>query len=97
MVEAGGPGAPRDARHQPRRRDRAAAPRRGVNGGRAALASAGSGPTLDAIYILHYIISGKAAGLRYAFHDYPTMLVFDADGRPAPPFNVSVPFRSTGK
>ena len=35
-------------------------------------------------------ISGKAAGLRYAFHDYPTMLVFDADGRPAPPFNVSV-------
>ena len=42
-------------------------------------------------------ISGKAASLRYAFHDYPTMLVFGADGRPAPPFNVSVPFRATGK
>ena len=37
-------------------------------------------------------ISGKAASLRYAMHDYPTMVVFDSDGRPAPPFNVTIPF-----
>ena len=37
-------------------------------------------------------ISGKPASLRYAMHDYPTMVVFDSDGRPAPPFNVTIPY-----
>ena len=39
-------------------------------------------------------ISGKASVLRYGWDDYPTMIVYSAeDGRPAAPFNVSVPFR----
>lgn len=37
-------------------------------------------------------ISGTPASLRYAQHDYPTMVVFDSDGRPAPPFNVTIPY-----
>jgi hypothetical protein len=36
-------------------------------------------------------ISGQPLTLKYAWHDYPTMLVFDAlDGRPVAPFNASV-------
>jgi hypothetical protein len=36
-------------------------------------------------------ISGTAQTLKYAWHDYPTMLVFDAmDGRPVAPFNITV-------
>ena len=38
-------------------------------------------------------ISGKPSILKYAFADYPTMLIFDpADGRPAAPFNVTIPY-----
>ena len=36
-------------------------------------------------------ISGKIGFLKYAFRDYPTMIVYDvASGRPAPPFNISI-------
>jgi hypothetical protein len=35
-------------------------------------------------------VSGTPAVLRYGWGDYPTMILFGADGRPAPPFNVSV-------
>jgi len=42
-------------------------------------------------------ISGTPAILQYAFADYPTMVIFDADGRPAAPFNVSLPFSRGGR
>ena len=36
-------------------------------------------------------VSGNPGTLKYAFHDYPTMIVFDAvHGRPAPPFNITI-------
>ena len=41
-------------------------------------------------------ISGTASVLQYAFADYPTMLIFDpVSGRPAAPFNVSIPYTRT--
>lgn len=40
-------------------------------------------------------VSGVPSVLRYAWEDYPTMPIISAeDGRPAAPFNASVPFRS---
>jgi hypothetical protein len=39
-------------------------------------------------------VSGNASVLRYAWADYPTMIVYSKeDGRPAAPFNVSIPLR----
>lgn len=40
-------------------------------------------------------ISGIPSILKYAFADYPTMLIFDADNRPAAPFNVSLPYTNS--
>lgn len=38
-------------------------------------------------------VSGNASVLRYAWKDYPTMVVYAVDdGRPAAPFNVTVPY-----
>lgn len=39
-------------------------------------------------------ISGAPRTLKYAFHDYPTMVVYGAaDGRPAAPFNATLQYQ----
>ena len=36
-------------------------------------------------------VSGNIGFLKYAFKDYPTMIVYDrVSGRPAMPFNISI-------
>ena len=38
-------------------------------------------------------VSGNASVLRYAWKDYPTMVVYALDdGRPAAPFNITIPY-----
>eukprot|EP00050_Salpingoeca_kvevrii_P011898 m.18772 g.18772 ORF g.18772 m.18772 type:complete len:521 (-) comp3696_c0_seq2:70-1632(-) len=37
-------------------------------------------------------IYGKPSMLRYGWHDYPNMPLFNVQGRPVPPFNATVPW-----
>jgi len=43
-------------------------------------------------------VMGTPATVRYAFKDYPDMVVYsaDEDGLPAPPFNVSLQLPARG-
>jgi hypothetical protein len=38
-----------------------------------------------------YIMGGNPATLRYAWHDYPVMLLANTLGQPVPPFNATLP------
>lgn len=40
-------------------------------------------------------VSGRPGQLKYGWRDYPLLVVYStADDRPAPPFNVTVPYHS---
>eukprot|EP01052_Picozoa_sp_SAG31_P057494 SAG31_NODE_17050_length_685_cov_1.126280_1_plen_169_part_01 len=57
----------------------------------AAAGEPGSRTTFRTLQLNTTFVSGRPSVLRYGWGDYPTLVLYDAeDGRPVPPFNVSI-------